>query len=187
MKRTPKDAGPILRIVEAVSTAGCDGATVTEATGGNPRKIACSKFTAEIYEPHKVDANTEELRATGETVTVWHKFATPMTVDQNLTLLLRPDGRWTILVWVPQDNAIILTPTEGISSRSGITLGAAACEIFRINNANQMVSAGFETVLNMTATPVEGDAYGQAKRVSGRWVIDVEECEVDEPSSSEVE
>lgn len=99
MRRIPTDAGPILRIVEAVSTTGCDGATVTEATSGSPRKIVCKKFTAEIYEPVKVDANTEELRATGETVTVWHKFAEPMTADQNLTLLLRPDGRWTMLVW----------------------------------------------------------------------------------------
>jgi hypothetical protein len=82
---------------------------------------------------------------------------------------------------------VIMTPTAGIPPRVGTSLGVASCEVYAITTGNELVPTGNSVVvLNMTATPVEGDAYGQAKRVSGRWVIDVEECEVDEPSSSVV-
>jgi hypothetical protein len=80
---------------------------------------------------------------------------------------------------------IIMTPEAGIPPRSGTMLGVAICDTYEITSGNELLPTGQSVeVLNMTATPVEGDAYGQAKRISGRWVIDVEECEVDEPSSS---
>ncbi len=97
------DKTPILRIAEAVSTTACDGATVIEPSGEEPRKIRCKKFEAELYDPVNVDEDTEELTATGETVTVRHKFSEPMTVGETLTLALRADGRWTILVWECED------------------------------------------------------------------------------------
>jgi hypothetical protein len=79
---------------------------------------------------------------------------------------------------------LIMTPTAGIPARVGTTLGAATCDTYAIVGSEILPTGQSVEVLNMTATPVEGDAYGQAKRISGRWVIDVEECEVDEPSSS---
>jgi hypothetical protein len=95
-------------------------------------------------------------------------------------------GRWVVVSpSQPQGGIIIMTPTAGIPARVGTSLGVASCEVYAISAGNELVPTGVSvSVLNMTATPVEGDAYGQAKRVSGRWVIDVEECEVDEPSSS---
>jgi hypothetical protein len=81
--------------------------------------------------------------------------------------------------------ALIMTPIGGIPPRVGTLLGSAICDTYTISSGNELIPTGSTIeVLNMTATPVEGDAYGQAKRISGRWVIDVEECEVDEPSSS---
>lgn len=80
---------------------------------------------------------------------------------------------------------IILTPSGGIPARSGMSLGSAVCDTYTITDTNEMTPTGMSvTVLNMTATPVEGDAYGQAKKISGKWVVDVEECEPEEPSSS---
>jgi hypothetical protein len=80
---------------------------------------------------------------------------------------------------------IIMTPSGGIPARVGTTVGKADCEVYRITDGDELQPTGdIYSIVNMTATPVEGDAYGQAKRISGRWVIDVEECEVDEPSSS---
>jgi hypothetical protein len=95
-------------------------------------------------------------------------------------------GRWVVVSpSQPQSAILIMTPTAGIPARVGTTLGVATCETYSISSGNELIPTGNSVeVLNMTATPVEGDAYGQAKRISGRWVIDVEECEVDEPSSS---
>jgi hypothetical protein len=93
-------------------------------------------------------------------------------------------GRWVVLA-IAGGGIIIMTPTAGIPARSGALLGHASCELYSINNANELIPTGNSLeILNMTNTPVEGNAYGQAKRVSGRWVIDVEECDPDEPSIS---
>jgi hypothetical protein len=79
---------------------------------------------------------------------------------------------------------IILTPSGGIPPRSGNTLGSAVCSVYSISGSNELVDTETSAeVLNMTATPVEGDVFGQAKQISGRWVIDVEECEEDQASS----
>jgi len=75
---------------------------------------------------------------------------------------------------------IIMTPTEGIPARVGTTLGAALCDTYSIFGTELISTGQSVVVLNMTASPVEGSAYGQAKQVSGRWVIDVEECDPDE-------
>lgn len=92
-------SAPILRIVDAVSVTGCDAATVIPAAGGQPRKIRCPKFTAEIVDAVADGANFEELIPTGQIVDVWHKFTSPMEAGATLTLALRPDGRWTVIVW----------------------------------------------------------------------------------------
>lgn len=92
-------SSPILRIVDAVSVTGCDAATVIPAAGGQPRKIRCPKFTAELVDAVADGDNSEDLVPTGEVVDVWHKFTSPMEPGATLTLALRPDGRWTILVW----------------------------------------------------------------------------------------
>lgn len=99
MIRTSRDINPIIRIVEAVATSPCGGATIIPAAGGQPRKIRCTKFTAEIYDAVREGSLYEDLTATGESVTVWNKFSDPMFTGANLTLGLRADGRWTILVW----------------------------------------------------------------------------------------
>ena len=80
---------------------------------------------------------------------------------------------------------IIMTPEGGIPQRVGIVVGKANCDVYRINDSDELVATGeVKSIANMTASPVEGGVYGQAKLVSGRWVIDVEECDPDGPSSS---
>jgi hypothetical protein len=90
---------PYLRIAEAISTTPCEGATVIPSGGAAPPTLRCQSFEADLVQPVTVDEETEDLVPTGETVKVWHKFQTPMVVGASITLALRPDGRWTLLVW----------------------------------------------------------------------------------------
>lgn len=93
---------PYLRIAEAVSVTGCAGAEVIPAIGAEPRKLRCRSFTAELLDavPHSdSEGGYEDLTPTGQIVDVWHKFTDPMEPDATITIALRPDGRWTLLVW----------------------------------------------------------------------------------------
>lgn len=79
---------------------------------------------------------------------------------------------------------IVMTPSGGIPARVGITVGKADCTIYRITDADVLESTGTTiSVVNIAQTAVLGGVYGQAKRAAGRWVVDFEECEVDEGSS----
>ena len=72
---------------------------------------------------------------------------------------------------------IILTPSGGIPARVGSTVGKANCTVYRITDADVLESTGSTvSVVNIAEAPVAGSVFGQAKRASGRWVIDYEEC-----------
>ena len=80
----------------------------------------------------------------------------------------QPDGRHAI---------IVQTPGGGIPARSGATVGKATCTIFRVTSADALESTGVSVpVINLATEAVAGSVYGQAKRASGRWVLDYEEC-----------
>lgn len=89
----PGSVGPYLRIVDAKSTSGCDGA---EEIAG---KLRCYSFNVELYDPVKVSAGVEDLVPTGQFEKVFNKMPDPMEPGEWLTLGQRLDLRWTILVW----------------------------------------------------------------------------------------
>lgn len=95
----PGSPGPYLKIVDAISSTGCDASEIIEADGDAPRKRRCHSFTAEIVDVIENEDGTEDLVSTGETVTVWNKSNEAMTAGEDLVIGQRPNRRWTIVSW----------------------------------------------------------------------------------------
>lgn len=112
-----------------------------------------------------------------------------MTLDENTYGFSRQDAGELINMIGSEDSEsvndtldgrhaiIVQTPEGGIPARSGATVGKATCTIFRVTSADALESTGVSvSVINLATEAVAGSVYGQAKRASGRWVLDYEEC-----------
>jgi hypothetical protein len=83
----------------------------------------------------------------------------------------------------------LLTPPHGIPARVGRKCGKAICEVYYIDDDDELVP--FEnqsgpvstTIWNMATDKVEGDTFIQTKDILGKPVADWEPCFPDEDSS----
>jgi hypothetical protein len=68
---------------------------------------------------------------------------------------------------------IALTPSGGIPARSGVVLGSASCDVYKVIS-DSLLSAGFtRTVYNLSTTAVAGSIYVQVKRDKfGTWLAE---------------
>lgn len=85
--------------------------------------------------------------------------------------------------WTENGAIIAYTPSGGIAARSGTTAGSASCAVYRVDDAGELVAvndnqgnAASVTVYHIGAAAIGGSRYIQAKRASGQWVADMEDC-----------
>jgi len=67
----------------------------------------------------------------------------------------------------------IVTPTDGIPARSGLTAGSEDCASYQIGTDGSIVAddATEVKVFNPFSVAIDGDTYVVATRLSGQWVI----------------
>ncbi|HAN97617.1 MAG TPA: hypothetical protein DCQ98_09415 [Planctomycetaceae bacterium] len=64
-----------------------------------------------------------------------------------------------------------------VSARSGTTPGSGTVDWYEIDDSGLLVDTGENiTVLNLATEPTDPDAWLQAKKVRGIWLVDFEEC-----------
>lgn len=80
---------------------------------------------------------------------------------------------------------IVEIPAAGIAARSGTTAGSAECTPYYIDDSGELTewtrsdgTSTTVTVYNLATSTILGGSgvYGQAKRVGGKLVFDVEYC-----------
>ncbi len=78
---------------------------------------------------------------------------------------------------------IFLTPAGGIPARSGTLCGVASCQVFMINETNNLVaytnpdgSTLSLPVYNLATSSVGGSKYIMTKDCLGKPVVDWEDC-----------
>ena len=120
------------------------------------------------------DGSTDEVAGT-ETVDAYDWLGNGCLKGEPLWLYRRPWAtgfRWYFIgTW----SAIIIKGT--ISGRSGTTPGSGTVDWFEIDDSGVLADTGENvTVLNLAAEATDPDAYLQAKKVRGIWLVDFEEC-----------
>jgi len=71
---------------------------------------------------------------------------------------------------------VFITPSGGITARSGSTLGTGTCAHVKISAGVIATSTEFYTVLNLGTDAIAAGIYIQAVRVEGIWLANWEQC-----------
>lgn len=74
------------------------------------------------------------------------------------------------------NGAIFKTPVDGIPGRTSLALGSAVCTRYTIDDSGNLVSGDNFTVYSFVSGNIGKDVYITAKKVSGKWVADAEDC-----------
>lgn len=129
----------------------------------------------------KLDPATDfnyELVETNQTEIKLYNFSR-LAVPVDTVISCRRDfqtGFW--LVVQPNQTAIALTSSGGISARSGTTAGYASCTVCYLASGVLTTTGSSVTVYNWSQTAVGGSKYITIKQIglTGDWVVDAEDC-----------
>lgn len=98
-----------------------------------------------------------------------------------LDIAKAPGQSGTGFNYVPEQRRVAIAKTglTGIAARSGSMPGSATITLCEIDGTNGIVTTTItETAYNITGSAVTGNAYIGIQReyVSGKWIVNLEDC-----------